>query len=147
MKTRPLLLSFVVLALCGCAMQRAKDSEAAQARMIGLDREQIFACMGLPEKKGSQGETEIWLYKSGNERTTKNKTRTGVSGSSLDASLFDALSTSLTMEDEVKEKRYCIIQVVFKDNAVRAVNYSGPTGGFLTQDEQCSYAVRNCNKN
>lgn len=131
------------LLLAACAMQRAKDAETAQAHMVGMPKEQVFACMGIPTRKASEGATEIWLYKSGNERMEKNKTTSTLSGKN-DNSLFDALTTSLEMEDEVREKRFCLIQIVMKEGRVATVNYSGPTGGFLTEDEQCAYAVRNC---
>lgn len=111
--------------------------------MVGMPKERVFACMGIPTRKATEGLTEIWLYKSGNDRTEKNKTISAISGKN-DNSLFDALTTSLEVEDEVREKRFCLIQIVMKEGRVAAVNYSGPTGGFMTEDEQCAYAVRNC---
>ena len=29
---------------------------------------------------------------------------------------------------------------------VSRVNYSGPTGGLITEGEQCAFAVQNCTK-
>jgi len=124
-------------------MQRAKDAEAAQKQMAGMSKEQIFACMGIPTRKATEGGTEIWLYKSGNDRSEKSKAKSTLSGTN-DTSLFQDLTTSLTLEDEVREKRYCTIQIVLKADHVSAVHYTGPTGGFLTEDEQCAYAIRNC---
>jgi len=135
-----LLLTF---GLAACAMQRAQDAETAQKAMRGMTKEQVFTCMGIPSRKATQGSTEIWLYKSGNDRTEKNKTKSSISGSNS-SSLFDDLTTSLSLEDEVKEKRSCTIQIVLKNESVSAVHYTGPTGGFLTEDEQCAYAIRNC---
>ena len=131
-------LSFALLFfLTGCAMQRAADAQEAQQKMIGLSKEQIFACMGIPKRKASEGDTEIWSYKSTNgwsEKTTK----------STSATFSGAIESALTFGDETKEKRFCTVQVVFRQGRVSALNYNGPTGGFLTEDEQCSYAIRNC---
>ncbi len=133
------------LLLSACAMQRAKDAGDAQARMVGMSKEQVFACMGIPQRKATQGETEIWLYKSGNERTERNGIKGKATGASaLNDGFLDALSSSLTLENQVSDKRYCLIHVVMKGERVTAVNYSGPTGGFLTEDEQCAFATRNC---
>jgi len=127
-------------------MQRAKEAELAQAHMVGMSGEQIFSCMGIPARKAAHGELEVWLYRSGNERTEKSKNRVSVSGAKDTSgnALMDAFGTSFFNEEEVKEKRYCLIYVVLKNDKVEAVRYSGPTGGFLTEDEQCAYATRNC---
>lgn len=140
---RPFLALFLLLALAACAMQRAKDAETAQAAMVGMNKESVFTCMGIPTRKATQGATEIWLYKSGNDRTERSKAKSYISGANNN-SLFDDLTTSLAFEDDVREKRFCLIQIVMKDDRVASVNYTGPTGGFLTEDEQCAYAVRNC---
>ncbi len=128
--------------LAGCAMQRAQDAGDAQRAMAGMTKEQVFACMGLPKRKGTEGSTEIWSYKSGNSRTEKSTSYGSVK--TAKSALAEALSSSFGLEDEVREKRYCVVQVVFTEGRVKAVNYSGPTGGFLTGDEQCAYATRNC---
>lgn len=139
------LSASLLFLLSGCAMQRAQTAEAAQRQMTGMTSEQVFACMGIPQKKASKGETEIWLYKSGNNRREISKTKGSVSGDSyFESDVLNALGSSLTLEDEVRESRYCVVQIVLQGERVRAVHYTGPTGGFLTEGEQCAYAVRNC---
>jgi hypothetical protein len=44
----------------------------------------------------------------------------------------------------VTTARFCKVDVVFNGSRVARVNYSGPTGGLLTEGEQCAYAVSNC---
>jgi hypothetical protein len=36
------------------------------------------------------------------------------------------------------------VNIVMTNGVVSEVNYTGPTGGLLTQGEQCAYAVQNC---
>jgi hypothetical protein len=128
------ILAVALLLLPACAMQRAEDAATAKRRLAGLTKEQVFACMGLPKRKGMEGGTEIWLYRSGNDRTQKNRAGTS----------FDSLGATFGFSEDVTERRYCNIQIVMREGVVRTVHYTGPTGGFLTDDEQCAYAVRNC---
>lgn len=128
-----------LLLLGGCAMQRAADAETAQKKMVGLSKEDVFTCMGIPKKKGAEGETEIWAYDSGDKRSTRTKNKVSTS-----KDFADALTASLGFEDEVRTSRYCSVQIVMRAGVVTAVHYNGPTGGLLTEDEQCAYAVRNC---
>ena len=53
------------LALSACSIQRAQIANDAQAKMIGLSKEQVLACMGPPLNKGTGGASEVWSYNSG----------------------------------------------------------------------------------
>ena len=90
--------------------------------MVGLTKEQVLSCMGPPINKAAEGATEVWSYGSGNNYTA------AAYGNGL------AVSTS----------RYCNVNVTIIDGRVSVVNYIGPTGGLLSQNEQCAYAVANC---
>jgi len=126
--------------LSGCAAERAIVAQDAQQKMVGLSKEQLFTCMGPPVSKSAEGATEMWTYSSGNGHTsiaamttaTANTHGPGMSGN---ASTFGVAS-----------QRYCIVNVAIVSGSVSRVNYSGPTGGLITGDEQCAFAVRNCVK-
>jgi hypothetical protein len=130
------LVSFTFL-LSGCAYQRAEEAQEAKGKLVGMNKEQVFTCMGIPKKKAKEGETEIWSYKSGNGYAIKNK-------SSTSTGLSRNWNAGLSFGHETRENRYCKVEIVMKENIVINVLYSGPTGGFFTEDEQCAYAVRNC---
>lgn len=144
----PLFFLFFCFLVSSCAMQRAEDAEAAQKQMIGMAKEDVFACMGIPNKKGHEGETDIWVYKSGNDYKERDGSSTRFSGrnSVKDGDITDSLTSSLGFSDSTQDKRFCNVQIVMKNDFVKAVHYTGPTGGFMTDDEQCGYAVRNCIK-
>ena len=130
----------VLFFLVGCsAMQRSGEAQDARTRLVGMTKVQIFACMGIPKKKATEGELEIWSYRSTNGHVSRFKS-TGSGGHSGSGGFSEAMGLS----DETDEKRFCDVQVVMSEGRVMAVNYNGPTGGFLTEDEQCAYAVRNC---
>jgi hypothetical protein len=143
MRRGALFLSF---ALCACAMQRAEDAALAQKAMVGMSKARVFACMGIPKKKAIEENIEIWSYKSGNDYTEHASNRTTFSAKRYmyGDGYTDVFGDSLGFGEGSSEKRYCIVQVVMTEGKVQAVNYTGPTGGLLTDDEQCAFAVRNC---
>jgi hypothetical protein len=139
-----LAVGLAAACLPGCAVQRAVVANDAQEKMVGLTKEQVFACMGPPATKAAEGVTEVWSYNSGNDRTTvstfgRSTTNVSISGGSGNAS---TLSTGVG----ISSRRYCNMSVVMADGRVNRVNYSGPTGGLLTGGEQCAFSVQNCSQ-
>lgn len=55
--------------LTGCAIERAQLAHDAQSRMVGLTKEQVLSCMGVPAAKAAEGATEVRSYNSGNDHT------------------------------------------------------------------------------
>ena len=100
-------LTAIGLALSACSIQRGQIANDAQAKMIGLSKEQVLACMGPPLNKDTGGAAEVWSYNSGKGGN-------------------------------------CNVKVTIKDDHVSAVDYSGLTGGLLSPNEQCAYAVEKC---
>jgi hypothetical protein len=129
-----LLIAGVALALQGCVYQRAQIAKDAKIKMVGMSKEKILRCMGPPANREQVGGTTVWTYQSGDGRTNTfhDGTATGYSGG---LNIFGT-STSRT--------RSCRINVVMSNDAVVRVDYSGRTGGLITQGEQCAYAVENC---
>lgn len=135
-----------LLLLGGCAAERAIVAQDAQAKMVGLSKEQLLGCMGIPAAKAGEGQTEVWTYNSGNGQTT------GVAFSQASGSASAMTTGSLTTASgfgsgttfATSSMRYCVVNVVMTGNRVSKVNYSGPTGGLITAGEQCAFAVRNC---
>jgi hypothetical protein len=113
------ILGIVALsvAFSGCAFQRAEVAQRAQASMIGMPKEQVLACMGPPAQKATEGQTEVWAYNT---------------------------SPTIILNQGSGATRFCTVNIVMSGEAVSAVNYRGPTGGLLTQGEQCAYAVDAC---
>jgi outer membrane protein assembly factor BamE (lipoprotein component of BamABCDE complex) len=123
-------LVITALGLAGCAIQRAQLANDAQSEMVGMTKEQVLSCMGPPANKAAEGATEVWSYPSGNGQTSVS---TFATGGGRFASGFG-----------VAEQRFCTINVTMNGGRVSRMNYVGPTGGLLTQGEQCAFAVQNC---
>ncbi len=118
--------------LSACAFQRAQEASDAQTKMIGMSKERVLACMGPPAAKAAEGATEVWSYPSGNGMT--------VGGASVVAQRGFATGVGAS------SSRFCTVNVTMVDGAVSRMNYVGPTGGALTQGEQCAFAIQNCLK-
>lgn len=128
--------------LAGCAVERAQVAQDAQNRMIGLTKEQVLACMGAPTNKTTERQTEVWAYNSGDGHTTTSSF--GVVNASATAVGNTATGTGIGNSFTTSSSRYCLVNVVMNGGKVSRVNYSGPTGGLITNGEQCAFAVRSC---
>ena len=140
-----LLLGLAALGT-GCSLQRAQIANEAQTKLIGLTKEQVLGCMGVPQGKAAEGATEVWSYGSGDGRTTISTFGGSTTNASVTGGPNHASGSATTSGSGlgVATQRSCTVQVVMTDGRVSRVNYAGPTGGVLTKGEQCAYAVENC---
>lgn len=138
-----IVLAFVVGA---CAIQRAQEASEAKDRMVGLTKEQVLACMGPPIGKAAEGATEVWTYNSGNNMTTVSTFGSASTNASVSGNRNYATGQASTTSSGfgVATSRYCVVNVTMSDGRVSRLNYVGPTGGLLTQGEQCAFAIQNC---
>jgi len=121
-----------VLLLCGCAQyERAQTAGYAKTMMVGMPKEEVLACMGVPSRKAQEGDTEVWFYRSTNGLGTSGSYKYSSKGSS-----FNSGSHS---------KYFCDINIVMRNDRVDRVHYNGPTGDWMfAKDDQCGYAVQHC---
>jgi len=85
--------------------------------MIGMPKEQVLACMGPPVNKATEGKTEVWAY---------------------------STNPTINMDRGSGSTRYCNVNITMNAGIVSDVAYQGPTGGLISQGEQCAYAVARC---
>jgi outer membrane protein assembly factor BamE (lipoprotein component of BamABCDE complex) len=124
----PYLLTALCLLIAGCALGAAHVApQEAQNKMAGMNKEQVFICMGPPAAKFAEGHTEVWSYSSSYSTGSDHPTL--------------ALITSGT---PVSVTQHCTVNVVMTDNRVSQVSYYGPTGALLAARERCAYAIQNC---
>lgn len=128
--SRQIICLIVCGTLASCAAwQRSDDAAAAKHRMRGMTKEQVLVCMGPPRQRAHVNETEVWSYASTDGQTN-----------SFSASHRYGDSFSFGSKD----KSFCTVNIVMKNDVVATVHYNGPTGGLFTSDEQCGYAVKHC---
>jgi hypothetical protein len=122
------------LLIGGCSVQRALQAQDAKKQLVGMTGEKIFTCMGPPHSRSAMGAVEVWQYNSGNGQVD-------VTGSTTGNMIGQ---TALVSRTATASTRFCTVNLAMKDGAVQSVNYTGPTGGALTEGEQCAFAVRAC---
>lgn len=145
MSKMAVVLLILPLMLTSCSVERSQAAALAKQQLIGKSKEQILGCMGVPGNKQKEGNSEVWSYNSGGGTDSF---ASGYSQGQVTA--YGAGNTAYAHGNEssivsgVFHARYCVVNIVFNDTEVSAVNYSGRTGGLITQGEQCFYAVSNC---
>jgi outer membrane protein assembly factor BamE (lipoprotein component of BamABCDE complex) len=123
------LICIACTALTACTIQSGQTAQQpqsqpvqpAQSQLVGMTKEQVLSCVGQPLEKATEGQSEVWSYSSGNDRT-------GVAEGN-----GAAVATGS-----------CTVKVVIVFGRVSQVNYSGPTGELLSNGDQCAFAVQNC---
>jgi hypothetical protein len=114
--------------------------------MIGLNKEQVLACMGPPANKANEGATEVWSYASGNGQTNTFGSQTAqVTANAYGGPGYaSGTATGIGFGSATTTRRFCTVNVTMTEGRVSRINYVGPTGGLLTAGEQCAFAVQNC---
>lgn len=131
--------TLIVISVCavvsvmaaGCAkLQRAEMAREAQVSMVGMSKAQVLSCMGVAQGKQVEDDIEVWQYAAGGDQTA----------------LATAFATGQNFATVIasSKTRYCVINIVMQDGHVTSVNYTGRTGGLITQGEQCGFAISNC---
>ena len=110
------------LGLAGCALEKPEVDQVAQAKMIGLSKRAIHACLGPPAFRKSVGSTEIWAYENG---TTE-----------IEGQGFASFG--------YPRHPHCRVNIVMTNGAVSQINYAGPMGDSLDLGEHCVFPVAQC---
>ena len=105
-----------------CGLEWPEVDQVAQAKMIGLSKAKIRACLGPPDWRKSISSTEIWSYGSG---TTQ-----------IEGQGFATFGNP--------RHARCRVNVVMTNGAVSQVNYAGLAGDSLDLGERCAFPVSAC---
>jgi hypothetical protein len=108
-----LLIAFL---LSGCVFQRAEMANRAKSELLGMSKEDLLICAGVPLKQERIDDLEFLTYSGSG----------GDVGKILDYS--------------------CEATFILKDGIIKKITYHGPTGGPLTKNEQCAFIIENCLK-
>ena len=129
--------------LSGCAIANADMANKTRLSMVGMSKETLVSCMGIPSSSGVVGNLEVWKYHSGGGSVSS-----GSSYGNATANLFGNMVTSYASGSSFSstQARYCVINVTMREGRVASVKYSGPSGGLLTKGSECAYAIENCSR-
>jgi hypothetical protein len=115
-------MSYVALFGLSACGQSPEVDQVAQAKMIGLSKQSLRACMGAPTSRKAIGSTEIWSYDTGT---------TQVEG------------MGFATVGNPRHPR-CRMNVVMTNGRVSQVNYAGVNGDSLDLGERCIVAIAPC---
>lgn len=131
--SRPLraaMVAALALLLASCSLMRSQRAEEAQSALIGLSKVDLYSCAGVPNRTEKVEGMEFLTYEGGGDQH-------GYAGGGGQSGL-GAGGVSL-------KKRYCNANVVVgTDGRVKKVSYSGRTGGYFTEGEQCAFILDPC---
>lgn len=113
-----------VLILSGCtAIQKAEQATRAKSEMIGMSRDQVLDCAGVPARTARAGDSEYLAYSTNPETNV---------WSNNQGNIFS-------------DTRDCTVTVKLTGGYVSEVTYRGnKTGGLLTKDSHCATVVGSC---
>jgi hypothetical protein len=154
---RALLAIILSGLLVGCSIQRSNQAAEAKRELVGMAKPQILACMGPPAAATQSGNVEVWSYPSGGtdistmtaqDFSSWNGGYSGTTtfnpyGSYTAGSLYGS-GYSTGIGTGISRHRYCVVNLVFSGDRIASVHYVGNTGGLITTDSECAYAVRGC---
>jgi len=112
-------LASLTLLLSGCGptkFGRSSIAEDAQTHMIGLSKQDVLSCAGIPTRTMRSEGVEYLLYSHREQRGDDGDTYT----------------------------RNCDVTIALDSGRVSKVSYRGRTGGWVTQGEACYYVVKDC---
>ena len=127
-----LMLIVIASLLAGCASSkfgRADLAERAKVELIGKSKEAILMCAGVPVRSQQVENMEFMTYYGGGD---SDAFFAGGAGSFAGGGVVSV------------KKRYCEVTFILKNGVVEKVNYSGRTGGLITNSEQCAFVLQNC---
>jgi hypothetical protein len=104
--------------------------------MVGMSREEVLACAGIPSAKESIGQTEVWQY-AGGSVNVGGGLGMGNATASTTGNVTSAMGTTSTIG--VSRHLGCQVSIVLTGGHVSAVNYNG--SGNLSL---CAQPLTNC---
>ncbi len=122
-----------VVSLCAsCTLMRSNRAERAQNEMIGMSKIDLYSCAGVPNRTEMVDGVEFATYEGGGD------TRGYVGGGGQQGVGGGATATM---------RRYCHANFVIRNGRVAKVTYTGRSGGYFTEGEQCAFIVDKCLSN
>jgi hypothetical protein len=122
MKRALTIAAMLALSAAAARAWEPDTDQIAQAKMIGLSKTTILACMGEPIRRSSIGATSILWFASGAVR---------IEGEGIATFGY-------------KRHASCDVKIVLTKGRVSQILYTGPDDDPLDLGERCSFDVERC---
>lgn len=134
------VLALAALGVAGCANPQAEQAVFAQQALIGIPKETLLACAGVPERQAVVDNLEYFTYDS--ERiTTRPGFGYGGFGGGFTRGYYGGFFGDTYADTET---RSCKATFTLKNGAVTQVVYGGASPGSTSRLSQCFNVVENC---
>jgi hypothetical protein len=142
MRYGTLLISGLAAALlAGCANPRAEQALAAREALVGLERTELLACAGVPNRSRVEGDTEFFTYGSG---LVEGRGQMFYGGGVFSGGFGRPSGHFVLTPGADFSSRYCEATFVLEDGVVRQVNYVAASGIGGARYEQCYFIIASC---
>lgn len=138
-----LLLALAAPALASCASPQAEQAMAARSALVGMPKQTLLSCAGVPPRSRTEGGVEYYTYGSGDIRGFGNPSiGFGIGlfggGSNVGGGIgFDTAARDAS-------SNYCEATFTIIDDRVSQINYSSFSGVGNARYAQCYNIVANC---
>lgn len=132
----------LLLGLGACASPRADAALYAQNALLGMPKQSMLSCAGVPDKTAVIDNLEYATYVSRQTQTRSYATTSvmgggpGWWGGGLTVPLYDTSTDTSS----------CQTTFVLTNGVVTGITYGGDTSGGVQRLNQCYYIVENCLK-
>jgi hypothetical protein len=135
--SRTIALATLLSGCASAANQHAiQVATSAKSSMIGMTREQVLACAGIPQNKATEEHTEVWQY-------AGDGINVGFSSGGGTATATGFGNTANIYSDTssvgISRRRSCQVSIVMEEGKVAAVNFNGSGSKAL-----CAVPLTNC---
>ena len=113
-------LASLTLMLSGCGptvFGRSSIAEDAQTQMLGLSKQDVLSCAGMPNRTMRSEGVEYLLYSHREQHSD---------------------------DDGGTYTRNCEVTIALDRGRVSKVSYRGRTGGWISKDAACYFVVKDC---
>ena len=139
----PLAAGGLLLGLAACANPRAEEAANARTALVGLNREQVLACAGVPARTAVSGEREFFTYESQSVSGYGPSTGFGLGIGGWGGGRYGTgIGLGLPLGGGEVRRETCQATFVLERGVVRELNYADPQGG--SGLAQCQRIVGPC---
>jgi hypothetical protein len=134
----------LALGLTACANPRAEEAVNARTALVGLSREQVLACAGVPARSAVSGDKEFFTYESQSVSSSGPSLSTGfgLGLGGFGSRYGTGIGIGVPLGGGDIRRDTCQATFVMHRGVVSALNYSDPQGN--SDLGQCQRIVGPC---
>lgn len=118
-----------VALVSGCSVMDQQSAEAGKTQLVGKTKSAIIACLGVPDRTYTEGDSEYLAY------AANGRTRGGM--------VANRSGNTVIMSGGSRQSQ-CVVNFGFQQGTITTVTYRSTGGRWQAPDEACGELVRLC---